>query len=273
MKIDATRYSMYWSNPERFRLRELWRLAPVEPKAGTFASLLTYGRRRGSCFHEIIDGRFKGLETHCTVQELRDGGFGDKEITAALRMAAVVKDPDETLAHEVTFEYPIPDTDHIMTGRVDSIIREFDEVLVLDYKTSKHRSKTDCSYKLDEYCRGPQVGFYLLGARALGFEPKGFIYRLVVDGKTGVQVLDRRTERTGLQLAEFARGVGMTCDQIEFMKERHGIERPWPMLSSHFDSDYFSIAGTRQYDGIIPDGYVPKREHLETMPAFEPEAV
>src|SRR5579859_6048874 len=58
MKIDATRYTMFWQNPEKYRLREVWKLAPKEPKPGTFASLLTYGRRRGTCFHELMDGAY-----------------------------------------------------------------------------------------------------------------------------------------------------------------------------------------------------------------------
>lgn len=265
MKIDATRYNLFWGNPEKYRLREVWKLAPEEPKAGTFASMLTYGRRRGTCFHELLDGQAKGQTIEQSVQELRDGGFGDKEIVAAVRMFAEVKPPAETLAHEVVFEYQIPDSPHVMTGRIDTIIREWDEVLILDYKTSKHRSKTDASFKLDQYCRGAQVPFYLLGARALGFDPRGFIYRLLLDSPKGPQVLDRRTERTNMQLAEFARGVSITCDLIEFMKERFGTERPWPQLPSPFDSDYASIAGRKMYDGYTPEGFKEKIEHLSTM--------
>lgn len=271
MLIDATRYNMFWTSPEKYRLREVWKLAPVEPKAGTFASLLTYGRRRGTCFHELLDGRAKGLPVEQSVQELYDGGFGAKEVMAATRMLWAVQDLTETLAHEVTFKYDIPGTPHTMTGRVDSIIREYEETLILDYKTSKDRSKTDCSFKLEQYCRSAQVSFYLLGARTIGFDPAGFIYRLVVDGKAGVRIIDRRTERTNMQLAEFARGVAMTCDIIEFMKATYGIEKAWPMLPSPFDSDYQSIAGRKMYVGYLPEGFVPKVEHLETMAV--PDAV
>jgi hypothetical protein len=272
VKIDATRYTMFWQNPEKYRLRELWKLAPKEPKSGTFASLLTYGRRRGTCFHEMLDGLYRKVDPAVTIQELRDGGFGEKEIKAAQDMVVAVQEryPNEVyLAHEVLFEYPIPETPHSMVGRVDHILQTDEGVIVGDWKTSKKRTKTDAAYKAAEYCRSNQVSFYLCGCRAkgLGFETNKFLYRLVQSGpdSASVQITEHPTTRTSLQLREFARGVAITCDIIEFMKERFGIERPWPMVPAPFSSDYEAIAGTRQYEGVIPEGFCEKVEHLELM--------
>lgn len=39
-------------------------------KAGTFAALLTFGRRRGTCLHEFLDGRYRQVDPLVTVQEL-----------------------------------------------------------------------------------------------------------------------------------------------------------------------------------------------------------
>jgi hypothetical protein len=92
MKIDATRYNLFWSNPEKYRLREIWKLAPKEPATGTFASLLTYGRRRGlasmSCSTPTT-GRYPVREARI---DLDNGGFGEKEIGAAERMFWAVKE-------------------------------------------------------------------------------------------------------------------------------------------------------------------------------------
>src|SRR6266478_3276850 len=124
MKIDASRYTMFWSNPERYRLREVWKLAPVEPAPGTFASLLSFGRRRGTAFHEILDGAYRQVDPLVTIQELKDGGFGDKEIEVAQRMAAGVRDtyPDEKyMAHEAVFQSDIPGSSHGMVGRIDHV--------------------------------------------------------------------------------------------------------------------------------------------------------
>jgi hypothetical protein len=267
MRIDASRYNLFWSNPERYRLRELWRLAPKEPAAGTFASLLTFGRRRGTCLHELLDADYRKVSEAEAVQGLKDGGFDDKPIEVAKAMAAVVRDryaAEERLAHEVLFEYNIPGTPHILVGRIDGIHRSGEEVFINDYKSSKHRSKKDLGYKLDEYCRGAQVSAYLLGARSLGYDLRRFRYVLVSGGgeASGIQVHERYTERTSLELSEFARQVGITCELILWLKRTYGIERPWPTIPGPFDRDYEPIAGKKQYEGYIPEGYEPKKEHL-----------
>jgi hypothetical protein len=270
MKIDASRYTMFWANPERYRLREIWKLAPIEPAAGTFASLLTFGRRRGTCVHELLDADYRGVSEFEVVQSLKDGGFGDKEIEVAKCMAAVVRDryaAEERLAHEVLFEYPVPNTPHSLVGRIDGIHRYDGEVFVNDYKTSKYRPFTELGYKLDEYCRSAQVGFYILGARQLDFDVKRFRYVLVSSERKGpgAQISERFVERTNLQLTEFARQVGMTCDLIEWMKQTFGVERPWPQLPERFGNDYEAIAGRKMYTDYLPEGFAPKVEHLELM--------
>lgn len=270
MKIDATRYNLFWSNPEKYRLREIWRLAPKEASPGSFAALLTFGRRRGTCLHEMLDGAYRKVDPAQTLQELRDGGFQEKEICAASEMFTAVQDryaDEEILSYETLFEFRIPDSPHSMVGRIDSIIRRDGEVYVKDYKSSKRRTKTDANHKGNEYCRSAQVGFYLVGARALGYDPSGFIYSLVQSGanSSGPSITEYPTNRGTLQLREFARGVALTCDIIEFMKERFGVERPWPILPAPFSSDYEAIFGTRQYDGVMPDGFEEKKEHLILM--------
>lgn len=269
MKIDASRFNSFWACPDKYRLRECWKLAPEEPKADSFAALLSFGRRRGTCLHELVDGRYKGVDPLVSLQELRDGGFGEREIEAARRMLAVIP-AEETLAHEVLFEHPIAGG-HIMTGRIDSIIRRDGEVFILDYKSSKARTKAEIRRKLDDYCRGAQVGFYYVGARALGFQPSAFIYSLVEDAKDGVRVHEQRTERTGLDLKSFERTVALTCNLIEHLKETYGIEDSWPVLAEPFTSGYANILGRKMYRDYMPEGYVPKVEHLETMRG-EPDA-
>ena len=267
MKIDASRYTMFWSNPERYRLRECWKLAPEEPKAGTFAALPTFGRRRGTCFHELLDAAYRGVSEAEAVQSLKDGGFGEKEIEVAQRMAARVRQlyPDEKyLAHEALFESPIPDSPHSLVGRIDHILERDGEVLVGDWKTSKPRSKADAARKADEYCRSHQVGFYLIGARQLGFDCRRFLYRLVQSGSdsAGVSITEHFTERTTLQLGELTRAVHITCELILWLRSTFGIERPWPQLPGPFDSDYAPIMGQRMYEGFMPEGFRPKVEHL-----------
>jgi PD-(D/E)XK nuclease superfamily len=273
MKIDSSRYNLFWSNPERYRLREIWKLAPIEPKAGTFASLLTYGRRRGTCFHELLDAAYRGVEEFQAVEELKAGGFGEKEITAALRMTAKVREryPNEIyLAHEQLFEYPIPDSPHSAVGRIDHILKDDEGVYVGDWKTTKKRTKKEMSSKAEDYCRSSQVPFYLLGAASLGFDTKRFLYRLVVDDAEGVEISEHFTARTGLELKAFARGVHQTCELILWMKQTFGTQQPWPQLPERFADDYAPIAGRQMFPDYMPEGYEPKQEHLSLME--EPDA-
>ncbi len=267
MKIDASRFTLFWSNPERYRLREIWKLAPIEPKAGTFASLLTYGRRKGTCLHELFDAAYRQVPENQAVEELKAGGFGEKEIVAALRMAAKVREqyPNETyLAHEVLFEYPIPDSPHSMVGRIDHILKDDEGVLIGDWKSTKRRTKKEMSIKAEDYKRSAQVPFYLLGATTLGFDTKRFLYRLVVDSDP-VEIQEHPTTRTGLELKAFARGVHQTCELILWMKKTFGTQMPWPQLPERFADDYAPIAGRQMFPDFMPEGFEPKREHLPLM--------
>lgn len=279
MKIDASRYVKFWTNPERYRLAEIWKLALAEPTPGTFASLLTYGRRRGTCFHEIQDGAYRGVPENEVIQYLKDAGFDEKPIEAAQRMAAKVREvyPDEKyIAHEVVFEYPIPNSPHIMTGRIDHLINYEGETIPGDWKTSKRRSKKDAGYLVTGYCGSAQVGFYLLGCRALGFgEPRRFLYRLLQDRKlnNGVSISQHVAERSGIELRQLAQDVHNTCEIIGFLKQTVGLENPWPTLPERFDRGYASLLGRKMYAGYTPEGFTEKVEHLETMIEDEDDEV
>lgn len=268
MKIDASRYTLFWQNPERYRIRECWKLAPKEPSAGTFASLLTFGRRRGTCFHELRDAQFRGISRAQAIQELKDGGFGDKEIEVASRMADFANDQyldEKYLAHEVFFEKPIEGTLHSMVGRIDGIVESPDgEVYITDWKTSKYRPKDELARKGESYCRGHQVGFYLVGSRHLGLTPTRFEYRLVSNQRKGdgVSISRFNTERTPRQLRQLEADVALTCDLILWLKKTKGLESPWPSMPETFKTGYEELEGSKLYQDWIPDGFEPKIEHL-----------
>lgn len=299
MKIDASRFNLFWSNPERYRLREIWKIAPKEPPVDSFNALYTYGRRRGTSFHELADARFTGVPVEQVLQELTDGQMGASAIAAAQRMAAAVaeKYPNESyLAHEVLFEYQIPNSPHIMTGRIDHILRWtgdvpvwfFDSVdglpntapcgslIIGDWKTSKKRTKKDMEVRKQAYLNSKQVDFYLLGAKTLGFDTDTFLYRILEDqgkGKPAV-IHECWTQRSNLQLQATARYVHQTCELIEWMKSAFGVENAWPNLYEPFENTpigYGSELGCKQYAGVIPQGFVKKVEHLETMMDDEEE--
>lgn len=279
MKIDASRYNLFWSNPERYRLREIWKLAPIEPKADSFAALLTYGRRRGTCTHELLDGKYRGVPREQSIAELKDGGFGDKEIAAALRLVSAVEEryPGEAyLAHEAVFEYQISDSPHVMTGRVDHILPSIQEgapPIIGDWKSSRKRTKKEMAALIDSYKASAQVSFYMLGVPTLGFAVGDFLYRILEDRgpKEKPRIYEAWTTRGSLELAKFARGVHQTCELIEWMKRTFGVENPWPNLWEPFDKGYSSMLGQKMFEGFMPEGFTERVEHLETMDDYEPE--
>jgi len=273
MKIDSSRFNAFWANPDAFRLREYWRLAPEEPKADTFASLLTFGRRRGTCVHELLDAAHKGIAENEAIQSLRDGGFGEKEISVATNMARAVLDryrTDECLAAEIAFEAPIPGSPHSLVGRIDRIVRHDEEVLIRYYKTSKYRPKKEIGYKGEEYCRGTQVGFYLIGARSIGFDTRKFVYSLVHGRRDGygVEIHEFPTERTRLELSQLMRSVHQTCELILWLKDTFGVEKSWPVLPERFQSGYQELLGKPMYEGFTPEGFRFKEEHLSIAEIF-----
>ena len=82
---------------------------------------------------------------------------------------------------------------------------------------------------------------------------------------TGVQIEEKLTDRNEIELSNFALTIHQTCELIEFLKKEYGLQNPWPTLQEPFDRGYGRMLGKRMYPGYMPEGFVPKVEHLETM--------
>lgn len=271
MKIDKTRFEMFWKCPDQYRLREVWNIQPIEPAEGTAERKRQFGKFQGICFHELMDGLYHGVSLEETAAKLEDN-FGLDEIEGALNLAKGIRDnypPEVYLAHEAQFEYLVPGSSHSLVGRIDHIFERNGEILVGDWKTHRYRSESARSKKADEYCRSAQVDFYLLGARALGHDPRAFTYRLVSNrgdgGSARVEVKEFRAERSDRELTNFARAVSMTCDLIETWKAKYDPQLPWPVFPTEYPTGFEPRLGKAMYHGFMPDGFESKREHLELL--------
>ena len=265
MLIDSSRYKMFRTNPDEYRLRECWNLVPDQ--ATGLLNLQSFGRRRGTAFHDLTDGNTPGEE------------LGESAITTAEAMHAANQKFDEgrgiqVLWREQEFNIEIPGSEHHMVGRVDQMVREDEsEPYILDFKTSKHRTKGEFQGFASELRQSPQVDFYLLAHP----EARRMVYRVLskkpkTSTKTEptIEIFEIECTRAKWQLEAFAYGVHMVCETIGFWKERFGVEKPWPRAvvlpvapeNYGYREDIYQRSVFTN-EGL--EGYKARVEHLEVM--------
>lgn len=257
MKIDASRYSLFLTNPEEYRLRYLWNLTPSA--AADASDLSTFGRRRGTAFHELVDGR--------TPEDVKHLG------ETAVKTATLMHQANENFGKDTTviwrergFDIAIPDSPHRMVGRVDQLVERWEERFILDLKTSKHRTKEDLGRLLDGYRQSPQVDFYLLALPEVG----KFVYRILSKNPKGmVDIRETEVTRQKYELAALQRSVHMACETILFWIDRFGIEKPWPravaLRVAPENYSYAPLYLRSMYEGATWDGFETRTEHLDCM--------
>ena len=162
MKIDATRYKLFLTNPEEFRIKYLWNIA-ADSGTGQHA-LITFGRRRGSAFHDLLDG--------VRDAQLLSDKYGKDAYERALLLFEADQMYSARLLDEVVwrekefckrlFQAYRESTDHYIVGRIDTLMHRFNEEFLLDYKTTKKRTKADMQNYRNALAQSPQVDFYML---------------------------------------------------------------------------------------------------------------
>lgn len=238
-------------------MKYLWNLQADSGK-GSHA-LITFGRRRGSAFHDLLDGVRDGLEEK----------YGADATAVAREMFEANEQYsgrllDEIVWREKEFCKNIPGSEHQMVGRVDTMVRRWDEEFILDYKTTKHRTKADMQNYRNAHAQSPQVDFYMMatGKRKFVFR---FIWR---DTKKRVQIAELEVRRAEWELKAFAQGVVMVADTIEHWIQKYGIEKPWPRATTLAvapeNYQYAPIYQRTIYDGMQHnlEGFHTRVEHL-----------
>lgn len=258
MKIDASRYRLFCTNPEEFRLRYLWNLSP-DAGSGQH-SQTTFGRRRGSAFHDLLDGvPYAGLEEK----------YGDTAAQVALEMFEANQSystrlQDEIVWREREFCKAVPGSEHRLVGRIDTLIRRFGTEKILDYKTTKLRTKVDMASYRDGHAQSPQVDFYMIATGV-----RDFIFRFLwKDAKGCIQISEREVHRAAWELRAFQDSVVMIADTITHWIATYGIEQPWPRAISlpvrPENYPYAPIYQRSIYEGSQStlEGFHPRVEHL-----------
>ena len=259
MKIDATRYRQFHANPEEFRIAQLIGLVPDLPKH----SPMTFGRHRGLAFHYLNEGA-----------EVPEGLDDRAEAIARQMHEANIADPvmkqTRLLKTEEEFCIPIEGTPHFMVGKIDNEVDRGDGPFILDFKTTKQRTVADLRHYLNELRQNPQVDFYLIASGLTKL-----VYRVISrnpkprKGAPEIEIREIEVARTPRELAYFKRGVAMTCDVIEFLTEKYGIEKPWPRPPKvGGDPDLYPFGPLfmrHLVKGAEYAGFKLREEHLEVL--------
>lgn len=260
MKISYSKYSAFLTNPERYRLYYVLGITPEDDEAPTRMNL---GRRRGKCFHELREGvaRTTLIET-----------YGLDLVKRCEEMAAVVPDLGEVSHVEESFEVPILDGRHSITGRIDHGFKQDGVFAIGDFKTTKGtRTKKELGEYLGQMETSPQSHFYLKAARSLGFGTELFRYHVILDKKEkhrsptylpiDLRIGEAEVERTMFE-------VYAACASIEFLTNEYGIERPWPHSNNwpccgdKFFCKYETLCGRTIPKGCAPEGFTNRYRDL-----------
>lgn len=253
MRISYSRYSAFLRNPERYRLSyELY----LTPEGDETPTMWNYGRRRGRCFHKI----YEGTDRATLVTE-----YGEDLVVRCEDMAAVVPDLGKMDWVELSFEIPILDGKHSITGRID---HRFDDQSVRhpgDFKTTKGtRTKAQLAEYYANLESSTQHHFYLRAEREFEPVPTGlFTYHVIFDRKSK----DHKPTYVPMHLnyigpSEVDRVMSCVyaaCEAIEALRE-YGIEKPWPDSRKWMfgDEAFKEVAGRTLPKGAIPPGLTTK---------------
>lgn len=253
LKISYSRYTTFVNNPEHYRLS--YELG-LTPEGDDTPSLFNYGRRRGSCFHALMEG----VPRADVVKS-----YGGELVKRCEEMQAVVPPLDLDWV-ERSFEIPIMDGKHSIIGRIDHRYLNRDGIRQPgDFKTTKG---TRTKAQLQDYYRGledsTQHHFYLRAEREWTDTPTGlFTYHIVFDRKDK----DHKPTYVPLEIPYIGpeevnrtmAAVYAACETILFLRE-YGIEKPWPDSRKWcvFNEAYRALAGRTIPKGCDPQGFTSR---------------
>lgn len=278
MYIDNSRYVTVTGSFEKYRLTYELGLVPAQENE----NLAT-----GLWMHEFIHHDYLGITDKQTMIDmiLSKGELTDRYSEAGYGYYLVLKEYLEERGHKRIAseqEYLIPlEHGHFFGGRFDEVT-EMGITLVDEFKTWSSR-RQEWEWKKEWKCN-PQAAGLLLGSRALGFQTQYIDVHLVVKD-TPPRVVTHKVERTQYDLDYHLRGLAQYCDMIDALRDKWGVESPWPhQIPSVWSSDlrgscngdwceYKPICGMTHKLGVIPDGFKQRKEHLEVFRKIEEDAV
>jgi len=267
VRIDSTRFRLFSTNPERYRLYQSLGYRAIQDSP---AILL------GIAGHEFMDADARGGRFDAVVRECKEKGIPGELISAAEVLAKVLIADYPAGGHVVLSEREfcrsIEGSPHQITGKIDRVVNTGNGFKILDWKfkgNSNYRGLYEQEKKSD--C---QPGFYLLGAKSWGYQTTDFTFVAAVKSAPievwKIPVPADTWTPCKLQLLE--RSIHITCETIEFYERTFGIEEPWPHRHDAFPCnkdqkycEYRHICQESHKQGQLPGGFCFRPDHLEIM--------
>lgn len=278
MKLDNSRFTAFWQNPEMYRLIYEKQIVPRTQ---------SYYFGRGIHLHELNEARNKSAMSLTNLstdpQKISDRS---KTVGEALFQAfrrrwdgdatfQLLHDGGRPLA-EIEFEVKIPGSPHSIVGKMDEIVMYKGEPWVGDLKSAN--AKTTENKKRVEFGYASQPLFYINAARALGYPVKGMVYRVVTE-HTPPKHWVIESKRTEYQLESAWRMIHQTAETILMYRKTFGVDKPWPHLWNYpcnypsFDGsptcEYASICNRPSIELTEDDlaNFTTRIDHLTTLRA------
>lgn len=263
MILDQSRYTAFWLNPERWRLRYMLDLEALKEGAP-----VKYGRDRGTAFHIISESDHTNTNPVARLNlEVQDDKA--KEMGAVMYQAykKATNPKFIKIAAELPFCVPIEGSPHSMAGRLDAILEQSNRQWVGETKTAGMRA--DLAKLKWEWQRNPQADFVLIGAESLGYKVEGVMVHTIKEATPQPRVWSFPVTRTPQQLNVMKYNVHQTCEIIQMLVNTFGIERPWPHVPPTFNpcarEGYCDFEGDCSCVTIDADSYTKRAEHLPVM--------
>lgn len=264
MNISNTSYTMFWSNPEKFRL---YKLLGLDPNEKSLALL------RGTYFHLLAEQYVKGYDDNWLSDAAVHEGVTDEAKEAALLLFPTLKDYIDNREGEVLYAEPeinINIGKHIFYVRPDAIIKNGIMIFANEYKTAGAQRKL---YEFEkEWRANTQAEAAYVGAEQLGHTIQFVDVVIVQEGTPPILSLQRVT-RTNHEIKHYLRAVEQTADIIEFLIDKWGIEKPWPhVVQSIWNSDMRGACNNKwcEYQDVcrqeltgIPEGFKLNEKHAQ----------
>ena len=253
MNIDNSKYSLFQTNQEKYRLT-YGAEHPSGNKSGGISPIKTSAPLAdGSAMHFYIEAWNKKLTPEEIKRREKEEGIPAPNLAMGKALAQsfinrydgdanfkIHTDVSGVFA-EREFSIQIPGSPHFLIGKIDELVEHDGKLWVGDYKSANNKA-TENKKKI-EFNTSSQPNFYLNALKLMGHtDIAGMLYR-VVTKHTPPQHYVIPVKRGPTQLDIALYNIHQVAEQIQMMINTFGVNEPWPHNGSTYPCNYADASG------------------------------